>query len=229
MMLLVIVYSCQRPSNVLISTEKWVKQEKGRYKCELTNQYSTEQRRNMYPFNKAETVLFIAFRNYPGSSRKVTKIIADTIYTPDEKRVISDRQVDVYIHPCDEPNVIKQWLPIKGARRMEVDRYCAIESMQLNQPQVDTLSNILINYKVTIKGEVSSGIKGCYTPRNTIIFLDKAENPIGYIEICFECENIYVSDEALSEMVNTRLCNGKTESLYQLFKSVGIHYGIDNR
>ena len=228
-MLLVIVCSCHTRSNILISTEKWVKQEKGRYKCELTNQYSTEERRNMYPFNKAATVLFIAFRNYPGFSRKVTKIIADTIYSPDGKQVISYKEVVTYISPCDEPNVIKQWLPIKGTRRMEVDRYCAIESIQLNQAQIDTLSNILFNYKVTIKGNVSSEIKGCYTPRNTIIFLDKAENPIGYIEICFECGNIYCSDEGLDEITNTRLCSEKLSSLHQLFKSLGIHYGINER
>ena len=72
-------------------------------------------------------------------------------------------------------------------------------------------------------------IKGCYTPRNTIIFLDKAENPIGYIEICFECGNIYGSDEELNEITNTRFCSEKLLRIHNLFSSVGIHYGIDNK
>ncbi len=225
-MIFVVVYSCHTPSK---KSENWIKQAKGRYKCDLTNQYSTEQRRNMYPFNKAETVLFIAFRNYPGSGRKITKTIADTTYTPEGKQVISDKHVEVYIYPCDEPNVIKQWLPIKGSLLVDVSKYCAIESIQLNQAQIDSLSNILLNHKVTIKGEVGIMIKGCYTPRNTIIFLDKSENPIGYIEICFECGNIYGSDKELNEITNIRLCSEKLSKIESLFKSVGIHYGIDVR
>lgn len=228
-MILFTIFSCHSPSNVLVSTEKWVKQEKGRYKCELTNQYSTEQRRNMYPFNKAETVLFIAYENYLNLSKVVTKTVADTIFSPDGRQLISDKEIKGYISPCDAPNVIKQWQQIKGSLLRDMDKYCAIESIKLNQAQIDTLSNILFNYKLTIKGFVQSEIKGCYTPRNTIIFLDKAENPIGYIEICFECSHIGGSDMALSEIASSGLCYQKFSNIHQLFKNVGIHFGIDKR
>lgn len=225
-MLLVIVSSCHRPSNVLISTEKWVKQEKGRYRCELTNQYSTEQRRNMYPFNKAETVLFIAYENHQIYTYQ-TKTIQDTTYTSEGKQVISEKIIKKTYDPCTEQKVIKQWHLTNACG--DSATYCAIESIQLNQTQIDSLSNILLNYQVETKGDVTVSIHGCYFPRNTIIFLDKTENPIGAIEICFECEETHGSNEVLERLGDIRLCQQKLVSIKNLFKSVGIHYGIDER
>lgn len=225
-MLLVIVCSCHTPSNALISTEKWVKQEKGRYKCELTNQYNTEQRRNVYPFNKAATVLFIAYENYQIYTYK-TKVVPDTIYFPDGKQLIFEKKIDATYDPCSSKKVIKKWQLANEIR--ENAKYCAIESVKLNQAQVDSLSNILLNHNVSTKGKVTSSVLGCYTPRNTIIFLDKSENPIGFIEICFECEQMYASNSVLEEMAETRLCNIKLSRVKELFQNVGIHYGIDER
>ena len=225
-MLLVIVYSCHTPSNVLISTEKWVKQEKGRYKCELTNQYSTEERRNMYPFNKAATVLFIAYENHQIYSDEF-KTIFDTTYTTDGKRLISEKIIKRRYDPCTSSKVIKDWQLLKEDG--EKERYCAIESIKLNQAQIDSLSNILLNHNISTKGEVTSSELGCYFPRNTIIFLDKAEKPIGFIEICFECLEMYGSNTVLQELAETRLCLIKLSRMEELFKNVGIHYGIDER
>lgn len=225
-MLLVIVSSCHRPSNVLISTEKWVKQEKGRYRCELTNQYSTEQRRNMYPFNKAETVLFIAYENHQIYTYKTTTV-SDTTYLPDGKQLIFEKRIDATYDPCTSSKVIKDWQLLKEDG--EKERYCAIESIKLNQAQIDSLSNLLLNHQISTKGSVSSIQLGCYFPRNTIIFLDKAEKPIGFIEICFECLEMHGSNTVLQELAETRLCLIKLSRMEELFKSVGIHYGIDNR
>lgn len=225
-MLLVIVSSCHRPSNVLISTEKWVKQEKGRYRCELTNQYSTEQRRNMYPFNKAETVLFIAYENFMIFTYK-TKSVLDTTYAPDGKQVTTEKIVNVTHDPCSQERVIKEWRLTN--EQGENVKYCAIESIKLNQAEIDSLSNILLNHKIFAKGSVFSEIKGCYQPRNSIIFLDKTGDTIGFIEICFECQRVIGSNAILDEMSKTDLCLIKLSRMEELFKNVGIHYGIDKR
>ena len=221
--LLVVAFSCHTPSNVLISTEKWVKQEKGRYKCELTNQYSTEQRRDMYPFNKAATVLFIAYKNHEIPS-DVYKTVFDTTYTSDRKPLISEKRIIISYDPCTSSRVIKDWELLKEDG--EKERYCAIESIKLNQTQIDSLSNILLNHQISTKGKVYAIQLGYYFPRNAIIFLDKAEHPLGFIEICFECGQMHGSTTVLEVMAQTDLCLIKLSRMEELFKSVGIHYGI---
>lgn len=221
-LMLFVVQSCHLPMN---SSEKWIKQEKGRYKCTLTNDLNIEQRRNTFPFDKAETILFIAYENHLIFTYK-TKTIADTSYS-DGKQVISTKEIGVTYDACAQQKVIQKW-QLKDKEGENVT-YCAIESIKLNQMQIDSLSNFLLNYKVTMKGEVSSGIMGCYNPRNAIIFLDKSDNPIRFIEICFECFQMYGSDKALEDMVNNRLCLEKLSKIKDLFTSVGIHYGTDIR
>ena len=92
-----------------------------------------------------------------------------------------------------------------------------------------SLSNILFNHKVSTKGIVGSFELGCYFPRNAIIFLDKEEKPIGFIEICFECARMNGSMPVLQEMAETRLCIIKLTRMEQLFGSVGIHFGVDTQ
>jgi hypothetical protein len=200
-------------------------QTESEYRCDLTNQYSVEQRRNMFPFNKAETVLFIAYENHQLYSSK-TKTVTDTIYdTPDGKPFITERRIDATYNPCAEQKMLKKWsLTYENGKQTS---YCAIESIKLNQVQIDSLSNILLNYKVTASGINSVNIAGCYTPRNTIIFLDKAENPIGFIEICFECHQMYGSNSALEEIAWLSLCPEKLSKIKNLFGQVGIHFGVD--
>lgn len=222
-MIFVVIYSCHTPSK---TSENWVKQAKGRYKCDLTNEFSVEQRKNMYPFNQAATVLFIAYENFQ-IARYQTKSVMDTTYTIDGKQIITEKVINMTYEPCSQQKVIKEWqLTNEQGENVE---YCAIESIQLNQEQIDTLSNILFNYKVVGKGTLFVSIYGCYFPRNSIIFLDKTGKPICFIEICFECKRIIGSNSALDKVASVSLCDEKLNKLDNLFGSVGIHYGIDVR
>jgi hypothetical protein len=88
--------------------------------------------------------------------------------------------------------------------------------------QVDKLTNILYNYG--FGGPVyTMGVASCYNPRNAILFLDRTGKAFEFIEICFECSRIQES----SEKINAGdLCDQKMDMLKELFKIVGIEYGI---
>jgi hypothetical protein len=194
--LLVLINSCQTSS-------KWIKQDEGCYKCELTNKLSTPERRRVFPFDKAETVLFIAYSNFNRWSSFIKKT-TDTIRPPNEEMFIFNREEYAYADTCNDKNLVKIWnLNYKDGRKQKC---CAIESIKLTQSQIDSLSNILLNFRLKTKGNVYSTVKGCYTPRNAILFLDKAENLIAFIEICFECDHIYGSHPSLDSMTSFRLC-----------------------
>lgn len=93
-----------------------------------------------------------------------------------------------------------------------------VETLTLSQ--IEKLTDIFFNYNN------KSGIviaKGCYMPRNAIIFLDKNQKILGYIEICFECLNYRTSDEALTI---GSYCSEKYDLIKAVFKESGITYGI---
>ncbi len=88
--------------------------------------------------------------------------------------------------------------------------------------EVDKLSDIFFNY----------GYKGptfaiqdasCYVPRNGILFLDKHNKVVDFIEICFQCQKISASSKNISM---GEMCEQKLDMIFQFFKKVGIEYGI---
>lgn len=96
------------------------------------------------------------------------------------------------------------------------------EVKTLTYPQVDKLSNIIYNYGY--RGTIHTmSVAACYNPRNAILFLDNKGKVVEFIEICFECNRILESSERISL---GEMCNQKLEMLLDLFKNVGIEYGI---
>lgn len=66
----------------------------------------------------------------------------------------------------------------------------------------------------------------CWEPRNAIIFLDKAEKVIGYIEICFECNKYQAEPKTLSL---GQFCREKFDAVQGIMMAAGITYGMNVR
>jgi hypothetical protein len=96
------------------------------------------------------------------------------------------------------------------------------EVKTLTYPQVDKLTDIFYNYGfrgTTYKISEAA----CYNPRNTILFLDNKGKVIEFIEICFECRKTSESSDKVSL---GEMCDQKLDMLFDLFKKIGIEYGI---
>jgi hypothetical protein len=96
------------------------------------------------------------------------------------------------------------------------------EVKTLTFTQVDKLTDILYNYVYRgITYTISETM--CYNPRNAILFLDRNGKAFEFIEICFECHKTQESSEKISL---GDLCDQKMDMLKDLFRKIGIEYGI---
>jgi hypothetical protein len=179
----------------------------------LYGKKTVEERRATFPFSDAKKVLLVAFPNPINSIIEVDGVLI----TNDSLKLIN-------MHF----NIIKSFeLPERK------NKYYATEIVQLNQNQIDSLSHILINYKLKKdklpKEYVVFGI-GCYTPRNAILFLDDNDKVLSYIEICFECHQFYQNPK--ETIVNFNLFSMLEESFKMIdlikdfMKINGIKYGV---
>lgn len=220
---------CFMVSCVPKDTSKWSTDRINRYeesiKCTLGKKYSVEQRRNMFPFDKAKKVLFIAFRNHEmfGISYPILSELIDTSVGVDEKLIILPK---IEKSNCQQKEIIRKWRysDVDTSQKFQLyPDYCAIESIELNTSQVDTLSNLLFNYKLN-KLSISNYSVGCYTPRNAILFLNDKNQVVSLIEICFECWGMKFSFDKGDRICG---CGERFVTIKSLFASVGIKYGIE--
>ena len=71
------------------------------------------------------------------------------------------------------------------------------EFIYLNDNQKNELTEIIFNYGY--KKNINIGINsGCYMPNNAILFLDKDDNLLEFIEICFDCNQFRTSNEKIT-------------------------------
>jgi hypothetical protein len=96
------------------------------------------------------------------------------------------------------------------------------EIKTLTFSQVDKLTDILYNYGY--RGVIYTMSETmCYNPRNAILFLDSTGKVFEFIEICFECDKTRESSDKISL---GDLCDQKMSMLKDLFKKIGIEFGI---
>jgi hypothetical protein len=96
------------------------------------------------------------------------------------------------------------------------------EVRTLTHAEIDLLSDIVYNYGY--KGPVSFvAVSNCYIPRNAILFLDCSGKLLEFIEICFDCERMRESSEKVSL---GEVCEQKFNMVKDLFRKVGIEYGV---
>jgi hypothetical protein len=95
----------------------------------------------------------------------------------------------------------------------------------LNLEQIDKLTNIIYNYGYESATDFRV-VTDCYMPRNAILFYNIENKVIGFIEICFECNNYRTNDNKINlgeEYMQ------KFKLLQEFFKDCGITYGTTEK
>lgn len=106
----------------------------------------------------------------------------------------------------------------------QIDTTKFIETKTLSHQEEEELIDILYNYNYDPKvnrDSIIGEINICYEPRNAILFRNKKNKIITYLEICFEClqyrkpKRLKIGD----------FCQEKFDLLKDHFKRVGIKFG----
>jgi hypothetical protein len=110
-------------------------------------------------------------------------------------------------------------------KNKEVDYTKLKEIITINNPQIDSLTDIICNYGY--KGIFYSFKENTclYNPKNAILFLDKNEKTFAFIELCFKCGEYRMSNKRISI---GELCSQKYELLKSFFIKCGVLYGTKN-
>ncbi|MGC4022966.1 MAG: hypothetical protein QM734_13995 [Cyclobacteriaceae bacterium] len=101
----------------------------------------------------------------------------------------------------------------------------SFETKTLNRKEENGLIDILYNYNFDPKVNPNSivlDVAMCYMPRNAIIFRNKTNEIITYLEICFECLR-YVNPK---NDLNIVFCQGKYDRLKDYLGQLGIKFGV---
>ena len=102
--------------------------------------------------------------------------------------------------------------------KLNFDLSKIIDNVTLNTEQANQLFDILQN-----KTCLSIEADACYEPRHLIIFYDKNDRIIEYIELCLGCVNYRISEK----MAQFDMCNSKMRLLNGFFVKIGIKYFKD--
>ena len=185
--------------------------------CGWFGTISMDERRTIFPFNEAVKILLIAYANHENGYNSA--------------KFLRDDSMSIYMYgdllKSGKASVKKISKPtVLDTIRAFENVYEAYEIVELTRPQIDSLSDLALNYKP--KGEFSmfSESISCYTPRNAILFYDKNNKLILNVEACFRCDKlrIYPSDEHLEAF--GKYC--RTPKLVSDFLGKhGIRYGVD--
>jgi len=82
------------------------------------------------------------------------------------------------------------------------------DTISIDSADKKMLADILFNYKYRVKGNYDLSAS-CYIPRDAILFLDKNEKLIDYLEVCFECTGYRL----MTEKWKPDFCDDKFEML----------------
>ena len=104
----------------------------------------------------------------------------------------------------------------------QIDLSLVRESVILNNSQIDSLTDIL--YNIGYDGTFLYYSRGCYYPKNAIIFIDTAGQAFAFIELSFQCSGFRISSNKVTPF---KFCNEKYDLLKSLFRKSGILYGTD--
>ena len=105
-----------------------------------------------------------------------------------------------------------------NANRVDVSKLNEI--IQLNSLEIDSLTNILYNFRYNGKFLIERG--SCFNPRHAIIFFDSANVDFAFIELCFEC-NVFQTSS--NEVQAGDFCTEKYSMLESYFRNRGIRDG----
>ena len=164
--------------------------------CIFTNKLTVVERLKRYPFSKASRIFIVSYRAF----KKNRDILIDD--TLPRKPDTSTAGLDIY----------------EGKLRYS----SIIEIKQLNQEQINNLTNIIYNTNYRKPSAFSMINYSCFNPRNAVIFYDKEGKIFDYLQVCFECQEYRSQSEKID--VGT-YCDQKFDLLKQFFLDVGLKYG----
>jgi hypothetical protein len=197
--------------------------DQGKIHCGWYGKKTIAECRKMYPFNEAAKIVLVSFPNYEKDDNTIYTI-NDTIIAPTGEKLLMPRSV----LGGSMPVIITR--PVLDTMKVLDRVYFVYEKTELNDSQIDSLSNLCQNFTTNYRLKYGSrGISCCYKPRNAILFFDKKNMPIMNFEICFECGQYRCfTPNALGYLSQIDECG----ELYGLFKNFfrknGIHYGLDS-
>jgi hypothetical protein len=187
------------------------------FECGWFGKMSLKEQRQTFPFNKVAKVLLISFsefrsENEPKYKPKAINITETTTPWGEQLPLVN--------------SINRQ--PIIDTFNIFGRAYLAYEVVKLNQYQIDSLSHLMFNYLPSVNPQIAyRTIRGCYTPRNCILFFDKDNIPIFNMEICFECENMYYYPSFQGLDFDDTDCR-KIKVIRPFFKQCNVHFGVDS-
>jgi hypothetical protein len=157
---------------------------------------------------------------YCGKRKKlaISRIKTKFPYNDAETIKLVSFKHDYSVHEPDtvEVPIYKPEIPRTNGK---IDLTRMFEVKTLDSRLTEKILDILVNYDNEHRSMV---VTFCYEPRNGILFLDKGNNVLGYVEICFECHQYKVEP---STMAVTLFCIEKFDALRSIFKEAGVTYG----
>jgi len=114
-------------------------------------------------------------------------------------------------------SILLRKIPKTGGK---VDFKKMFEVRTLDADLADKMLDILVNYD---NGTRSMVVMMCYDPRNAIVFLDKSDNVLGYIEICFDCQQYEIEPKTITL---GGFCTEKMDAIQGIMQKAGITYGM---
>lgn len=107
----------------------------------------------------------------------------------------------------------------------KIDVEKLLEIKAANVSEIDSLTNILFNYGLKRKSNTIEPV-GCYEPRNAILFYNSSGEVFEYIEICFQCRQMYYGNNKTDIVEN---CWLKLDLIKEIFLKSGIKFGITEK
>ena len=107
----------------------------------------------------------------------------------------------------------------------KVDVVKLLEVKVANIYEINSLTNILFNYGLKRESNTIETV-GCYEPRNAILFYNSNGEIFEYIEICFQCKQMYYGNNKADIVQN---CVIKLDLIKQIFLKSGIKFGITEK
>ncbi len=189
-------------------------QETSNVKCGFFGNKTIKQRNATYPFNKSKKLLLISYLN--------EEKIEETGYLTRKTTILNDS-----ITFSNSGYKILREFSFKTNEKLRNKLYDATKIVELDQDDIDTLSNLMFNYDIrkidkTKKNEAFFSIK-CYTPRHAIIFLNEQNKIVSILEISFECLQFYLfpSSKKVGKTIGYS-CDNSLEYLKELYTKNGF-------
>ncbi|MET3028555.1 hypothetical protein ABXT06_17890 [Flavobacterium sp. UW10123] len=173
-------------------------------KKENITTFNLSKRINLYPFNKSSQIKIISYNLNLNNENVVTSLITDTINKKHETNITNLE----YKTPFE--------LPRKNLDSLSLENVAQIKTLTF--PQIEKLSDILYNTCSKLNISCSEITRGCYLPRNAILFFDENNKVFDYLEICFECK----TKETFGEIENLDLSDNMYKHLEKYFNALGV-------